>query len=239
MSTETLTIANLDFEVRRSARRKTSELTVDRTGELVLHAPESASTDELYRWAESKLVWVHRKLITKEAQAGKTVILNVVSGETIAYLGRNYRLKLVDRQDVPLKLHGEWFCLKKTEQQKASVLFRDWYRTSGTRWVEKRIATWTRKIGVVPQKIGVGDLGFRWGSCGRTGALRFNWRLFSLPVKLIDYVIVHEMAHLQERNHTPEFWRILDRVLPDWRQRKDELGRSASSVIWHARPEGQ
>ena len=102
MSVETLAVAGLAVEVRRSARRRTRELTVDRAGELVLHAPHSASLEELRRWVESKLLWVHRKLLAKEAYAGAPGVLEAVSGETIPYLGRNYRLKLVgDEQTGP------------------------------------------------------------------------------------------------------------------------------------------
>ena len=76
---------------------------------------------------------------------------------------------------------------------------------------------------MAPAHITVGDLGFRWGSCGKNGAVHFNWRLLQLPVRQVDYVIVHELAHLQERNHTVKYWRILESVLPDWRDRKTEL----------------
>jgi YgjP-like, metallopeptidase domain/N-6 DNA Methylase len=74
-------------------------------------------------------------------------------------------------------------------------------------------------------KIIVRDLGFRWGSCGKNGALYFNWRLLQLPVRLIDYVILHEHIHLLHHNHSPDFWRGMDNVLPDWRDRKMELER--------------
>ena len=67
------------------------------------------------------------------------------------------------------------------------------------------------------------DLGFRWGSCGKNGVLFFNWRLLQLPVRLIDYIIVHELVHLQEPHHSPEFWQAIDRALPAWRQLKDAL----------------
>lgn len=75
-------------------------------------------------------------------------------------------------------------------------------------------------MGATPSRIKVGDLGYRWGSCGKNGVIYFNWRLLQLPVRLVDYVIVHELAHLLQHNHTREFWRILDNALPDWRERK-------------------
>ena len=71
------------------------------------------------------------------------------------------------------------------------------------------------------------DLGFRWGSCGKNGVLFFNWRLLQLPIRLIDYIIVHELMHLQEPHHSREFWQALDRALPTWRQLKDALRRDS------------
>jgi len=82
---------------------------------------------------------------------------------------------------------------------------------------------WQPRVNAFPSSISVGDLGFRWGSCGKNGNVYFNWRLLQLPVGLIHYVVVHELIHLVEHNHTREFWRVLDRVLPDWRDRKAEI----------------
>jgi len=93
---DVLVMDNLEFEIRRSARRKTFGLTVDRAGELVVHVPETAEDDVLQGWLKQKLLWVHRKRLTKESHAAQTRTLDVVSGETISYLGRNFRLKMVE-----------------------------------------------------------------------------------------------------------------------------------------------
>jgi predicted metal-dependent hydrolase len=220
---ETLFIADLEFEIRRSGRRKTLGLTVDRGGELVVHAPEAASEDELRQWVARKLLWVHKKLALKEDLTGAARHPDFVSGESIFYLGRSYRLKLADDQDLPLRFDGHWFFLRRKDRPEAPRHFQEWYRERGTRWIERRVKAWQSKVNAAPARVTVGDLGFRWGSCGKNGAVHFNWRLLQLPVRQVDYVIVHELAHLQEHNHTPEYWRILDRVLPDWRERKAEL----------------
>ncbi len=78
-------------------------------------------------------------------------------------------------------------------------------------------------VGQPAANVVIGDLGFRWGSCGKNGVLYFNWRLLQLAVRLVDYVILHEQMHLLHHSHSPDFWRALDRVLPDWRERKDML----------------
>lgn len=220
---ETLHIGDMDFEVRRSTRRKTLGLTVDRAGELVVHAPDGTTKADLERWVESKLLWVHRKLLLKEEQAGLSHQLEFISGEAISYLGRNYRLKVVDCQEQPLCFDGQWFLLRRRDRGGAVEHFRQWFVDTGTPWVQKRVKAWEPKTGTSPSRVIVEDLGYRWGSCGKNEVLYFNWRLLQLPVRLVDYVLVHEMIHLIERNHTEGFWRALERVLPDWRIRKDQI----------------
>lgn len=220
---ETLHISDLDFEVRRSDRRKTLGLTVDRGGELVVHAPSDTPEPELRQWVESKLLWVHRKLLQKEAHVGMAHEVEFVSGESISYLGQGYRLKLVATQKQPLVFDGEWFTLRHQARDTALDHFREWFIATGSSWLEARVETWTTKTSTSPSRVVTGDLGYRWGSCGKNQSLYFNWRLLQLPVRLIDYVIVHEMTHLAERNHSPAFWQAVERAMPDWRNRKQQL----------------
>lgn len=217
---ETLHIADLVFEVRRGPRRKTLGLTVDRAGELVVHAPQSASDEELRKWVNRKLLWVHRKLAQKQAMNSAVRTPEFVSGESFYYLGKNYRLRVVEHADVALSFDGERFLLRRADINDAVRNFHKWYLITGTPWLTQRVSTWGPRLDVQPLRIKVTDLGFRWGSCGKNHVVHFNWRVLQLPVRCIDYVIVHELAHLLEHNHTREFWRILDRTLPDWLERK-------------------
>jgi hypothetical protein len=223
---ETLEVGGLTFEVRRSLRRQTLGLTVDRGGELRIHAPENTPAQELARWTRSKLLWVHRALARKEALAPKVRAPEFVSGENFSYLGQNYRLKLVRDAAEPLRLDGNHFWLAEDARSEAEVHFRRWYIYTGRAWLRERTTALARKTGTAASRIEVRELGFHWGSCGKNGVLFFNWRLLQLPVRLIDYIIVHELVHLQEPHHSPEFWQAIDRALPTWRQLKDTL-RSA------------
>ncbi|HOV80294.1 MAG TPA: SprT family zinc-dependent metalloprotease [Bacillota bacterium] len=229
---ETLEVGGLTFEVRRSARRKTCSLTVDRGGELVIHSPETANTHELSEWTRSKMLWVHRKLAIKEELAPKVREPEFVTGESFYYLGRAYRLAIVARQEKPLRFDGNRFYLRNDAIISASDLFRDWYVTVGKEWIYRRVAMLLPRIGALPSQVEVRDLGFRWGSCGKSGVLYFNWRVLQFPVRLVDYVIVHELAHLLERHHGPEFWCVLDRALPDWRARQEELKTKVQVIHW-------
>jgi len=220
---EILALADLEFEVRRSLRRKTLGLTVDRAGELVVHVPASTDADEVRQWVQKKLLWVHQKLALKDELVGTEQHPEFVSGESFFYLGRNYRLKVVTSQDTPLRFDGQWFYLRRKDRGAALGHFRQWYVDTGSPWLAKRVQTLQRKVGTAPARVSVSDLGFRWGSCGKSGVLHFNWRLLQLPVRLVDYVIVHELVHLLERNHTKKFRQIMDRVLPDWQRRDAQL----------------
>jgi predicted metal-dependent hydrolase len=88
----------------------------------------------------------------------------------------------------------------------------------------------SRKVGCSPVRTDVRGLGSRWGSCGRYSVLYVNWRTMQLPVWLVDYVSAHELRHLIEPTHGPEFWKVVDRAMPDWRDRREELDRRPSEV---------
>ncbi len=228
---ETLELQGLTFEVRRSARRRTLSLTVDRGGELVLHTPLEAGRDEMAAWARSKLLWVHRKLALKQEVAPKTLSPEYVTGETFAYLGRRYRLVLVTDQKDALRFDGTRFLLRR-DARPADAHFKHWYIAAGKAWLPQRVELLRSRTGPAPARMVVRDLGFRWGSCGRDGALYLTWRVLQLPVRVVDYVVIHELCHLVEPNHRPEFWLMLERALSDWRERKEELHRGTADIFW-------
>ena len=229
---ETIQVGELNFEVRRSARRKTLGLTVDRGGELVVHAPEAYSTQDSARWTESKLLWVHRKLASRAELVPRVREPEFVSGESFAYLGRVHRLVIVAKQEVPFRFDGRRFSLSRESRTDGKVHFRRWFRPTGRAWLTERMPMLSRLVGRSPSRIEVRDLGFHWGSCGKSGVLYFDWRLFQLPVRLIDYVVVHELTHLDEPHHGPTFWKALDRSMPDWRRRREELTTKARDMYW-------
>lgn len=228
---EMLEVGGLIFEVRRSLRRKTLGLIVDRGGELRIHAPENTTEHELTQWTRSKLLWVHRTLARKEALAPKMRAPEFVSGENFSYLGQNYRLKLVRDAAESLHFDGNYFWLAEDARGEAEAHFRRWYIRTGRGWLRERTTALTHKTGTGASRIEVRDLGFRWGSCGKHGVVLFNWRLLQLPVRLIDYVIIHELVHIQEPHHSPAFWQAIDRALPAWRTLKDTLHNDGARFL--------
>jgi predicted metal-dependent hydrolase len=223
--TSHIEISGLVFEIRRGPRRKSLGLTVDRSGELVVHAPVATLEPELRTWVNGKLLWVHQKLAQKREMVRDVHPPEFVSGESIFYLGRSYRLRIVHEARAPLRFDGEWFELRWCATPKAAQHFQRWFMDEGAAWLRSRSTELERLSGQASSKVIVRDLGYRWGSCGKHRTLYFNWRLLQLPVQVIDYVVLHEQVHLLHHNHSKQFWKAMDSVLPDWAIRKEELER--------------
>ncbi|MGB8931724.1 MAG: SprT family zinc-dependent metalloprotease [Anaeromyxobacteraceae bacterium] len=215
-----LTLGDLRFEVRRSERRRTLELTVERDGSLVLSAPGDVPLARLERFARQKRFWVYQKLAAKEALPPARPARQFVTGEGFPYLGRSHRLQLVARLDVPVKLADGRFKMLRAEAVRGRAALVRWYTAHAQPWLAERVQRHAGRVRVEPGSVSVQDLGFRWGSCGKGGQMHFHWQAILLPPRIIDYIVVHELAHLREAHHTPAFWRIVERAMPDWEQRR-------------------
>lgn len=232
---ETLTLnRHLTFEVRRSDRRSTMSITVDRDGTLLLSLPAHCSLDEGRSFAEEKQFWIFRKLAEKKLFRQPAAPKEYVEGEGHYYLGRSYRLKLVDASSAdaaPLRLYRGRWRLRTDYQDDAERLFRDWYIEHAHPYVERRVQRWADRLEVKPSGVCVRPLGYRWGSCTPDGTLNFHWRTVLLPARLIDYVVVHELVHLHEPRHDPAFWRRVERAMPDFERRKRELAEKGGGYF--------
>ena len=218
-----LEVDDLEFEVRLSDRRKTLQVTVDRAGELVLAAPRGADETKLRDFVRSKRYWIYKKLAEKEQLQRPIPRKEYVNGEGFLYLGRSYMLRIVEIQNEPLKLVNGRFCLRRDEVDHGREHFIRWYSSRGKDWLAAKANEYSPRMEVNPAGVKVQDLGYRWGSCGKGNWLYFNWKTMLLPRTIAEYVVVHELVHLHEAHHTPEFWRRLERAMPDYERRKQWL----------------
>jgi predicted metal-dependent hydrolase len=221
---EQLVIDDVSFEIRRSDRRRTIAITVDRDGTLLLHAPADCPVAQVEAVARQRQLWVHSKLAEKQRLATSRQPKSYVPGEGFYYLGRSYRLSLVpDAQPVPLRLYRGRFELRRSDAEHGRKHFVTWYRRHAHPWLSERIDRFADRIGVQPQSVRVLSLGNRWGSCTPAGRLSFHWRTILLPPTIAEYAVAHELTHLREGRHSAAFWHVLDRVLPDYAQRQQWL----------------
>ncbi len=230
MKSISLQVDDLRFTLQRSARRRTMQITVERSGDLVLCAPPDIEEAVLRAFVREKRFWIYTKLARKDRLQRQVPRKEYVGGEGFLYLGRSHRLKLVDEQGAPLKMAGGRFCLRRDALPIAREHFIRWYSERAKAWLAGRVADYQARMGVTPKGVKVQDLGYRWGSCGKGDWLYFHWKAILLPARIAEYVVVHEIAHLHEPHHTPAFWSRVERAMPDYAQRKAWLAEHGIDV---------
>ena len=220
----------IEYEVRRSKRRKkTVQISVDGGGVQVA-APMTTPGSELRAIVRKRAPWILNQASDEILEA---VPKRFVSGETLPYLGRNVLLVVQSahvrstevrfdhwrfRVDVPKTLTGDARC----ESIRRSVV--GWYRGRAAERLPGVVERWWPRLGRSEKsRILIRDQHQRWGSCAPDGTLRFNWRAMMLKPALIEYVVAHELAHLTHRNHSTEFWALLSKAMPDAQQRRKSL----------------
>lgn len=224
-------VDGLTFAVVPRPGRSTLEITVERDASLSLKVPQQATQTQVEAFVAAKRGWIFRKLAEKDALFHPAVVKQLISGEGFSYLGRSHRLLIVDDLDVAIKLGRGRLCARRAELARDGVaVIRRWYQSTGALWLARRVGPWTGRMGVGDVTVEVAGLGYRWGSVGQAGRVNVHWATLQLPPALIDYVLVHELAHLEETNHTPRFWQLVGQALPDFEQRKDALARRGAEL---------
>ena len=157
-----------------------------------------------------------------------------MTSEGFDYLGRHDRLQLTD--DSPgtcVKLECGRLRMPRpaagTGDGKSAMI--GWYRQRALAWLPRRISPWAQRMSQQPGELDIRDLGYRWGSLGRNDRLNIHWAAMQVPVSLLDYVIVHELAHIGQPRHTPAFWAAVQRALPDYDQRSTRRA-TTGTTLW-------
>lgn len=220
----------IEYTINRSQRRKkTVAIVLDHAEGVLVAAPAKLPEAQIRQVVLKRADWIVRKASEDVLHPRRK---EFVSGESLLYLGREVRLfaeldgarRPSLRFDhwsfhltLPAGLDGE----KRREVAAAAVV--GWYKGRALERLNQRAAHWAGVAGYAPNRVLVRDQRQRWGSCGPDGTLRFNWRIIMAPPALIDYVVVHEMAHLRVRNHSPAFWAEVHRMMPDYKMRRSLL----------------
>lgn len=225
---------DISYELVRSPRR-TADIVIEPDGRVIVRAPEDTTTERIEDIIESKRLWIYKNLAEWRDLNATRVIREFRNGEGFLYLGRSYRLLLVSDQEEPLLLKTGRFCLRRDlvdqgEIPAAQAAFRNYFITRGIERISHRVAYFAAKVGVAAGKIGLRELGSRWASCSPTGNLAFHWKCMMAPPKIIDYIVVHELCHMHHLDHSDAFWNEVDKVMPDYRERKEWLRKNGAAM---------
>ena len=229
---ETLVFDNFEVTIIRSPRRKTAAIKVDLNG-VSVRVPQSLAQEHIRELIAEKSEWVERKLKVSEqkrqaiaAQEARSEHLD--NGSLILIQGRQIPLSLredrqmsVAEESGQLIVRGPDAMLGESEQLRALV--EQWLYGRAVEELHFCVNVYQQKVGVSPRIIQIKDYRARWGSCKPDGSIQLNWRLIHAPIHIMDYVVVHELCHLLEMNHSRRFWTEVERVDPQYQMKRQWL----------------
>ncbi len=217
---------NIPYIIKRSTRAKYVRLEVRQGTGLTVVIPKSYKIGQIPGLLEAKRSWILDKL----AKCGQAQLLSaenkLKNGDVIPYLGRN--LEVVRRQNLgntdSVRLEQNRLVVTLgSASSELNLLLEQWYRMQAARLINKSANELSAQLGLSYNQLTIRGQKTRWGSCSHRGNLSFNWRLMMAPEPVIDYVIIHELAHLREMNHSKRFWELVAEHCPRWRKHKKWL----------------
>jgi predicted metal-dependent hydrolase len=212
---------------------------VDANQGLTILAPQYVGLKMIEAVVRKRSTWICRKLGDARAAFVSFSTLEFVSGDTIRYLGRCYRLRVIESEQIQrnCRLIGGWLELavrpELNETQRVAAVTSQivgWYRFQAENRLSERLGYWSERYGFEAPRLVISAQEKRWGSCGPDNCVRINWRVMMAPQSLVDYVLAHELAHVTHKNHSDQFWRLLGSVMPDYDRRRDELKRFGGQI---------
>ncbi|MFW9890212.1 MAG: M48 family metallopeptidase [Candidatus Thorarchaeota archaeon] len=233
--------SRIGYSINRSRQRTTAEVAVDPKKGVVVTCPQDTSADQIEKIVLKKAPWILRKMKRLEEVAAEPPEREYVSGEAYYYLGRGYRLKVIEDETVypyEAKLKAGRFLVRIPQNSDmhprevmVSSALKSWFLGKAENRLRKRVDLYSPKVGVEPKGIIVKNQMKRWGTCTKDKVLYLNFRIIMAPMSVIDYVVVHELTHMNVNDHSIEFWNNIRAVLPDYERRKDWLRINGPSLI--------
>ncbi len=211
----------LDYKIQYS-NRKTLNISVERDRSVVVRAPENLSLERIEEIVQSKRNWIKDKINHSQKYTVDFKAKEFVSGEALLYLGRNYQLLVIDEAVEGIRFNQS-FTISKSNQENANQLFKEWYLAKALEKITPLAKKYASNLGVEYNRCKTSEMKYRWGSCTPKNNIIFNWRIIKAPMYVLEYLVAHELVHLIEQNHTPEFWNILSIQVPNYEKAKKWL----------------
>lgn len=230
----------IPYLVHRSGRRATVAVAVEPTGDVVLTAPLSTPLLRLDQVVLSKAPWIVER-VRRKSEPALQAAREFVSGETFRYLGRQYRLRVElcaeGVGEAGLRRGLLVVPIRASLSEEAAVgqvreALIGWYKEHAAERLPERARLWADRLGIDAPRVLIREPKKRWGSCDAKGTLRLNWRVIQAPLRLVDYVVAHELCHLDHPDHTRAFWATIGRVMPDYDARRDALRELGGALAW-------
>ena len=196
------------------SKRKTLSLTVLKNGNVIVKAPISMRDEIINRFVEEKQAWIRDKLSNIKETQNK--FEDIISGSNVMIYGNKYSVVKADIKSIQTSNKFELIVPKKYEAEKQQKAIQTWFKKLAKKVLSERLSFIESRISLKSTSLKIGDSRGRWGSCNSYGNIILNYRVVMLPPAIIDYVIVHELCHLLELNHSKKFWQNVAKFLPNY-----------------------
>lgn len=219
-------------EIKRTNRIKSATITVEE-GKVCVVVPRQLENERITKLLKDKNRWIKEKIaLHRDAQPKSSK--QFVSGESFSYLGRNYRLKVHQGNYLPIKLsHGRFTITLRAGADNPDLIqdsLLSWYKQHAELKLKEKAKRYSKMMGVKFNSVALKDYKSRWGSCSVEGDITFNWKIIMAPNRIVDYVVVHELCHLIHHDHSPKFWREVERIMPNYAECKDWLKQYGANL---------
>lgn len=215
----------LTYSVEKS-ERKTLSLILERNNDIVIKAPLEATSEKVEDFFMRKQIWIYTKLEEKKCLIHCPEKKDFVNWEWFYYLWRMYKLHIVETEDFKLRFYKNRFELNSKYIDSGKEIFTDWYKHRFNEKILPRVKMIALNHWFEYTSISVKDLKNKWGSCTPDNKLNFHWKIILAPVSVIEYIIIHELCHIKEKNHSPKFWDLVARYMPKYENHKEWLKRN-------------
>lgn len=229
--TEYITIDGIKYEIRRNTRRKNVALGME-NGAFFIAAPLGAPRESLAAVIEQSGDELRKKLMSRTA--GQSMGHSYAEGELFYYRGDQHPLRFAPRRGVyPLKLEdGAFISFEGLEPEEIRHNFEVWYRLRLREIIQREFPPLCKKMGAAPRRVSIKNAKTLWGSCSTSGCVTLNVRLALVPPPLSEYVMIHELCHMAEMNHSQNFWARVAKYCPDYAVRRKELKTDGGKYRW-------
>ena len=197
------------------SNRKTLSLSINDNADLIVRAPQRVSDDEIQKFISEKSDWIDKKQRLIKAHLKDSE--NQLSNDQCLYLGSLYQLKIDNNNVEPISFNGDMFTIANVNREEISLPLKSWYKKRFIEVALPRLSYFSEKHKLKVNQVRVKEQKTLWGSCSSKNNINLNYLLIMAPMKVIDYVIVHELVHTIHKNHSAKFWQKVETIMPNYK----------------------
>jgi len=229
---DTIVDNELSIQVVRSTRRRKTSSIIISNGLVKVVVPDQISDFTIKKLINKRMSWIRKKL-QDESNITPIMAKEYVDGERFTYLGNSYKLKSFVGSVSFVKVTSDYIhiSLPKKSKENIKALLEHWYEEKATEILTEKTNSYAKIIGVSPTSIALGDFKSKWGSCSIEGKISYNWKIIIAPHKILDYVVIHELCHMLEHNHSKEYWRHVNTYCNDFKEYRKWLKLNGRDLV--------